>query len=117
MARKIIVQERLGEPSDFNFKYVFWADVPAARQPFYADATKTSVVKDISAQELSDYRAGKFLEKSDLASYAAGTTAAAIRADLINKFNAYQTQVTAFNPFQFYGTTWDGTSWTNLGAS
>lgn len=109
--RKIIILERINEPSDFSFKFVFWASVPAARQSFYADATKTSVVKDISGAELTSLRNGEFLEKQDTANYIAGTPIATIQADLITKFNTYQAQVTAANPWRYYGTSWDGASW------
>lgn len=111
MARKIIIQERVNEPSDFNFKYVLWAVVPVSRQSTYADPLKTSLVKDITAQELSDFRAGVFVEKQETANYIAGTPIAAIQADLINRFNTFQAQVTASNPWKYYGTSWDGTSW------
>jgi hypothetical protein len=109
--RKIIIQERVNEPSDFSFRFVLWATVPAARQSQYADATKVSVVKDITAGELTSFRSGEFLEKQETAHYLAGTPIATIQADLIARFNTYQAQVTASNPWRFYGTSWDGTSW------
>ena len=111
--RKIIIQERINEPSDFSFKYVFWATVPTARQTYYADASKTSVVKDITASELTSLRNGEFLEKVETANYVTGTPIATVQADLITKFNIYQTQVTAANPWKYYGTSWDSvTGWT-----
>lgn len=116
MSRKIIIQERINEPSDFSFRYVFWADVPSTRQSFYADAAKTSVVKDASGSELSAIQTGAILERQDNAFYKAGTAVAVIKADMILKFNEYQAEVTARNPFQFYGTFWDGSAWTNGGA-
>lgn len=117
MGRKIIVLERVGEPSDFNFQYVFWADVPQARQSYYSDQNKTSFVKDVTAQELQDIRDGKILEKFGTAGYLAGTNAATIKADLISKFNEYQADVNTLNPFKFYGTSWDGSVWTNAGVN
>ena len=116
MARKIIIQERLGEPSDFNFKFVLWADVPAARQSFYADVNKTTTVKDALAAELLAIRQGQILEKQNSASFPAGTTGNQIKTDLIAKFNQFQSEVNSLNPWQFYGTFWDGTIWTNAGA-
>lgn len=122
MARKIIVLERTGELTsvnfnDLNFKYVFWADTPSARQALFADATKGTAVKDASAGEKSAITSGTILETVGSAFYPAGTSASSIKADLIVKFNAFQSAVTNFNPFQYYGTFWDGTTWTNGGVS
>ena len=117
MARKIIIQNRINEPSDFSFRFVMWADVPAARQPFYADQTKGSSVKDVTAQELQDIKDGKILERSETAEFIAGTSAAAIRSYLISQFNQFQTEANSRNPWQFYGTFWDGSTWTNAGVS
>lgn len=112
MARKIIFQERINEPSDFSFRFVFWASVPAARQTFNADPTETSVVKDVTAAELTAIQNGQIIEQVNTVNYPAGTTIASIQADLVNKFNAFQAQVTALNPWKYFGTTWDGTAWT-----
>ena len=120
MARKIIIQERINEPSDFSFRYVLWADVPAARQSFYADPAKTSSVKDATASELVALRTGAVLEQSDTAFFPAGTTAAVIRTALIARFTTFQDRVTAENPWRFYGTSADFVSgawvWTAGGA-
>lgn len=109
--RKIIIQDRINEPSDFSFRYVLWASVPTERQPFYADPLKTSVVKDITTQELADIKDGKVLEKQESAEYVAGTPIASIQIDLIKRYNTYQAQVTATNPWKYYGTSWDGSTW------
>lgn len=112
MARKIIIQERINEPSDFSFKAVFWADVPAARQSIGADATRTSVVKDATVAELDALKSGAVQEKQEIFQYVAGTPIATIQADLISKFNVFQALVNSTNPGRYYGTSWDGNSWT-----
>lgn len=109
--RKIIIQERINEPSDFSFRFVLWATVPVSRQALYADPTKTSVVKDITAEELQDLRDGKFVESQETAEFLAGTSIATIQAKLIERFNTFQAKITTANPWRFYGTSWDGTSW------
>ncbi len=38
MARKIIILDRTGLPSDQNYRVAFWLDVPVSRQTFYANA-------------------------------------------------------------------------------
>lgn len=88
-----------------------WAVVPVARRDSYADELKTSAVKDITAPELADFKAGVFLEKTETTNYPAGTSIATIQANLITNFNTFQAQVTAANPWRYYGTSWDGTSW------
>ncbi len=111
MARKIIIQERINEPSDFSFKFVFWADVPAARQALTANPTASSVVKDITPEELLAIQNGSVVELQDSANYVASTPIAAIQTDLINRFNAFQAKINATNPWKFYGTSWDGVAW------
>jgi len=117
MARKIIILDRVDEPGDFNFRYVLWADVPSARQPFYADPLKTSLVKDVTAGELSALRAGQIIETSGTSTNPASATQNSVKADLIARFTVFQAQVNGNNPWKFYGTFWDGTTWTAGGAS
>lgn len=117
MAKQIIVLERLDEPSDLNFNVAFWLVVPGTRTAFYADATKTSLYKDISAQELSDLRAGLFTEKVQKVSYLSGQPLAFIRNDLQVKFTNLQNELNNQNPFVRYGTYFDGNSWTTGGVA
>lgn len=117
MARKIIIQERLDEPSDLNFRYVLRADVPLARRPYYADAGKVSLLKDATAEETQEVKTGAVIEREGKASFAAGTQTAAIRAQLVNVFGVFQAEVDGHNAFKFFGTYWDGVSWTNGGVN
>lgn len=115
MARQIIILERLNEPSDFSFRYLFWATVPAARVGAYADAAATSAFKSATGPELAALQAGQVVEHVDTAFYPAGTAIAVIEADLVAKFNVYQAQITAANPTVRYGTYYDGAVWTIAG--
>lgn len=115
MAKKIIVLERL--ENDLSFKYAFWATVPSARKPYYANSSATSVYKDISAGELTSIQDGSIAEKVDIGTYASGTSVASIQTDLISKFNEYQNFITNFNPFIQYGRFYDGSSWTAGGVA
>ena len=112
MARKIIIQERINEPSDFSFRYIMWADVPATRQSQYADPDKTSLVKDITTGELQAIKDGKVIEIQETAEFVAGTPIATIQAELIKRQGIFQAKINAANPWKFYGTSYDGTSWT-----
>lgn len=115
MAKKIIILEKL--ENDLSFRAAFWAVVPVARKPYYANASATSQYKDISAGELTSLQDGSLVEKVDVYNYASGTAIGAIQADLISKYNDFQSSITNFNSFQRYGTNWDGTSWTAGGVA
>jgi hypothetical protein len=114
----IVILERTSiNPPTISF--VMRADVPVARQPFYADAAKASAYKEIVAANLADLRAGKVLEKVDSFGYG-GMTLAQIKAELIAKQTDFQAAVTAdaeFNPFKFYGSAWNKTAWVAGGVS
>ena len=117
MARKIIVLERVDEPSDSSFRYALWADVPASRQVIYADSLKTSLVSDITAPELAALRAGAVVERVGTAQFPASTTLATMKTVLIAAHAAFQADVTSRNAWKYYGTFWDGTTWTAGGVA
>ena len=100
-------------------EFVLRANVPVARQTFYVDAAKTSAFPGISVGDLADLRAGLFIEKTD--SVSTGTlTIAQVGAQLVLAQQAFQARVTAdaeYNPYKFYGSTWDGTSWSLRGVN
>ena len=115
MARKIIILEMNPVlPGETAFRFAMWADVPAARQARYADAALTSAVVGISAGELTALQNGSVVEKVEDARWPAGATVAQIQALLVARYTAFQAQITAANPWQRYGTNWDGTSWTSV---
>ena len=115
MAKKIIILERIGEPSDYSFNALFWLDIPTTRQGFYIDANATSAYKGATTQEIQDIKDGKIKEVSIACNYLVGTTFAQIKADLISKYTDLQNNLNNSNPFVKYGTYWDGSAWTNVG--
>lgn len=117
MARLIIVLDRQDMGGDVGFRVAFWANVPAARQSFYADAARTSQVKDATAGELAALRNGSVTERVDVIRFPTGTTLNQAQTGLVAAFNAYQSEVNAYNPWNRYGTFWDGTSWTAGGVA
>lgn len=117
MAKKIIILNRTDIPSDLNFNVCFWADVPAARQPFYANPTATSQYKEATAGELSALQSGAVVEKVQKFNFAAGTPIATIQSTLISAFNQYQDFINGYNEWNRYGTSWDGSTWSAGGVN
>lgn len=117
MSKKIIILEHINFPSDQDFRYCLWADVPTARQPYYADTNAVSAYKDATADEITALRNGAVVEQTGIVQRPAGATLAQIRAELISRFTIFQNSITNYNPFDRYGTTWDGTNWTTGGVA
>ncbi len=114
MAKQIIILDR---PDVNRFTVAFWLAVPVARQAFYANATATSAYKQASAGELSTIQSGAVVEQTGDFSYTAVSTLATVQAALVIEFNARQAAISAFNPWNRYGSFYDGTSWTAAGAA
>lgn len=113
MARKIIILEsQQPGQGDIAFRYALWADVPTARQTRYADANATSAFLAATQAEIDAIRSGAVVEKVEDARWPTGTTIAQIQGFLVSRHNAFQTQIANANPWQRYGTSWDGSSWT-----
>jgi hypothetical protein len=123
-SKRVIVLERLttretawGDQAPQFWSYVFWADVPAGRQSFYANPTLESAVKNIASADLTALQNGSVVEKLDVLQVDKGTTIGQLQTLLETKWTAYQTQITNYNPWNRYGTFWDGASWTAGGAT
>lgn len=111
---KIIILERTAPET---YRYALWADVPAARQPFYAiaQAAFTSQWKDATAGDTTNFRNGSVAEKVDTIQVPPGSTVAQVKTFLQARWAEWQAAVTARNDWPFYGTTWDGTTWVGGG--
>ena len=124
MAKKIIILNRLNEPSDMTFRYAMWAVVPAARVSAYANATATSAYSGATAAELLAIQNGQVTERVvvwqataavPIATIQAATAAvpiATIQAALVAEFAKFQAEINARNPTGRFGTFWDGATWT-----
>ena len=108
MAKRIIVLDKTPE----GVRAALWADVPVARQPFYARAGAVSTWAGASVAENDAIASGAVAEKVMLYSPAAGETLAQGRAILIAKWTSWQAFVTASNPWARYGSFYDGSTWT-----
>lgn len=113
--RIILLEKRYAGTQSFNV--VYWCDVPAARQAFYADANKTSAWKDATAQDIAALRDGSVVEFVEPFQTDNGTTLAQAQAALESRWTQLQAQVTAHNPWLRYGTTFNGTAWQAGGVS
>jgi len=94
MPAKIVIHERIKYDSYFEVRYLFVLETPA-----------NMVGK-------GDPPFGATISKEGLESYGKGTTASAIKADLIARYNAEQTALNADTTYTFWGITWDGSVWT-----
>lgn len=127
MGKKIIILQRTGEPSDYSFSYLLWADVPVARQAQYAKLMPVATTlnpnpvvtayPEATTAETDAIKAGQVIEKVGQANFPVGTTMSTIQAYLIKEFNQFQSEVNTRNPWVRYGTYWDGTSWVVGGVS
>lgn len=112
MARKIIILERVAMPSDRAFRVAFWLDVPAARRSFYANANATSAVVGATQAEVDALKAGSVVEVLEALNRPTGTTQAAMQSALQSRHTQLQQDLIDRNPYERYGTSWDGTTWT-----
>jgi hypothetical protein len=113
----IIILERTAiDPPTIN--YVLRATVPAARQSYFADATKTSAYKQATAEDIAALKVGQIVEKvcSDVVGL---RTIPEMKTVLQAQQVAFQAEVNgqSYNPWRFYGTSWDGTAWTTGGVN
>jgi len=114
MARvRVIVldTQSLGDGGGANWRVAFWADVPAARQPFYAAAGATSAWGGATAGDLAALQSGAVVERVETVQQNAGQTLGQLQPIVEAMWTQWQAHVTAANPWVRYGTTWDGTSW------
>ncbi len=110
--RKIILLDRLALGSvDESYRVAFWLDVPAERRQFYANPQAVSVVRDITAEEIGDFRAGRFVEVVDNLTKPPKATEEEARAMLEMSYLRRQADLNALNPWERYGTYWDGATW------
>ena len=117
MARRIIILEKL-EASAISFRYLLWADVPVARQPFYARPGAVSMWKNANAADNLAIATGAVVEKNEVYSSDVPQTIAEIQTALQARFTVLQAEVNAENPWVRYGTIWDDvTNWTLGGVS
>jgi hypothetical protein len=103
------------DPSDVNtYGVVFWADVPAARQTYYANPNAKSAWTGATTADNTNLQTGTVVEQSFTQRVPPGTAIGQVEAFLAQAWTDYQNQINAYNPWIHYGSTWDGTTWTVL---
>jgi hypothetical protein len=114
--KRVIVLTHEGD----RFRVVLWAAVPAERQPFYAamqpQGTWNSAYPDADTTEQAKLHSGELAEKVEIYSRQGANNAQA-QADLEDLWQGFQNEVTSRNPWNRYGTFWDGTAWTQGGVA
>ena len=113
---RIIILEQ--DRNDVNqYRYALWADVPVARQPFYANASAVSAWKNALTADNTALQDGSVVEKVSVLKIAPGSTVAQIETFLQQTWTLYQAEITAANPWVAYGSNFDGTVWTITGVA
>jgi hypothetical protein len=108
--RVIVLDQPDANPNAYNV--VFWADVPAARQTYYANANAKSLWQGAQAADTTALQSGAMVEIVQPHVMSPGTTLAQIEAYLQGQWQNFQNNITNNNPWIHYGSTWDGTTWT-----
>jgi hypothetical protein len=107
--RVIILDQDPNIPGDYRF--LMWADVPSARQSFYASPGAVSAWAGATAADNTALQNGSMTERLTSQRIPSGVGIAQIEAFLQSQWNAFQTSVANSNPWLHYGSTWDGTTW------
>jgi hypothetical protein len=92
-----------------------WADVPAARQRFYAAAwgpSRVSAWLDATAQDNANLQNGSVVERVIQLQTAPGTPISSLEPLAVAEAQNFQASITSTNPWAVYGSSYDGTAWT-----
>lgn len=117
MTATIIILKRENLPSDFSFGYVFRFPVADKIGEKYADPSKTSLWPEAPQEDIDAIQAGKYVEVKGVLNAKIGSQLDDIKAQLVQRYNeSYKLQQTDdAKLFEFYGTSFDGSTWTDGG--
>jgi|SRR5215469_16247050 len=110
--RVVILDQTLDDANTYRF--MMWADVPAARQQYYANANAKSAWNGATAADNTNLQTGSVVEQVTVQRIPGGSSLAQIENFLQNAWTNFQNNVNNNNPWLRYGSTWDGTTWTIL---
>lgn len=119
ITKRVIVLEQVNT-SPLMFRYAMWADVPTARQPFYAaqQVGMVSAWKDAAPADNTALQSGSVVEKIDTVSVPPGTTLVQVEAALQAQWVTWNATIQAANPWVRYGSFMDASNaWTLAGAA
>src|SRR5262245_42677476 len=113
MAKRIIILDRT-EGAPATFRLLYWLDVAASRQPYYARPGAVSVWTGASAGENTSIASGAVVEVQDSYTPAQSDTITQVEAALEAIWNQKQTAFTNSPVPQRFGSFWDsvGPAWT-----
>ena len=117
MAKQIIVLNTGNPwPGQLSVTFALWATVPSNLQVMYTQPTSwTSAYVNASTAEIASLRSGATTELVTTTNIPLGTGVPTIKTILQNAFTEFQSKVTNNTTWQYLGTYFDGTSWTNGG--
>lgn len=103
----------LDQPDPTKINCLFWLDVPAARQRFYAGIVSKSVWLDALQADNDALASGAMVEMQVLYSPDGGLPGlATIESQLGAMWTGQQNAINGVNRWGHYGSNWDGTTWT-----
>jgi hypothetical protein len=108
----IVLQQTAGDPN--GFELLFWADVPSARQTYYANSNAKSAWAQATTTDNQNLQNGSVVEQATSAHYVPGTPLVQIEQEMQQRWQVFQNNITNNNPWIRYGSTWDGATWTIL---
>ena len=114
MSRKIIILDRVNEPSDYDFQYVIRANSNSKIKDFYKNA---SILVDATQEEIDEVSSGVIVERSGIAHFGVATSLAEIKSELEKRLSEFQFELDNRNPWKLKGTSFDGTQWIDGGIS
>jgi hypothetical protein len=106
----IVLSQTLEDLNTYNV--ALWADVPVARQTFYANPNAKSAWDGATTTDNTNLQNGSVIERVITQRLTPGTSRAQFEAFLQTAWQNFQNQVTNVNPWSVYGSNWDGTTWT-----
>jgi hypothetical protein len=110
----IILQISPGSTGDTVFNYLYWIPISTAAA---IPTTSSSAWTGATVAENQAIQNGTILEENRIGTAFASMTLGQIETNLVNGWNTENTRISNLqNPMQYYGSIYDGTSWT-LGAS
>lgn len=110
---KIVIFTTPAKGADSDVQYSFYLYPPAANQKFYRQPNGQPSGNVATAQEITDYKNGVFIEEPGAFQVPSGWTNAQIRTELQNRYTARDTTFQAEQAkWNRYGSVWDGTTWT-----
>jgi hypothetical protein len=112
----VIVLDKVGPTS---YRYAMWADVPTARQSFYASTSiSKSAWNGASSQDIANLQSGAVVEKVDVYQVSTTDTVASVEAILAATALSFQNGVASNNPWAFYGSFQSSSGvWTTTGVA